>query len=237
MHWTDAGFVLSVRKHGETSAIVSLLTHEHGRHAGLVRGGAGRKARAMLQIGNLVAATWRARLEEQLGNLACEPLRAYAAEIMAERLPLLALSSAAALVDLSLPERAPHPEVFAEFAVLVDTLTGQGWEPVYVRFELALLSALGFGLDLETCAVTGSAENLSHVSPRTGHAVSAGAAAPYRERLLELPSFLRDPAAARAPGDLRAGLSLTGHFLKRLLRDTFERDLPSTRVMLADQLS
>jgi DNA repair protein RecO (recombination protein O) len=237
MHWSDDGFILSVRKHGETSAIVTLLTHEHGRHAGLVRGGAGRKARAMLQIGNLVAATWRARLDEQLGNLTCEPLRAYAAEIMSERLPLLALSSAAALVDMSLPDRAPHPEVFADFAVLVDALTGQGWEPAYVRFELALLSALGFGLDLETCAVTGTAENLSHVSPRTGRAVSVGAAAPYRERLLELPPFLRDPAAGRAPGDLRAGLSLTGHFLKRVLLDSFERELPSARVMLAEQLS
>jgi DNA repair protein RecO (recombination protein O) len=190
----------------------------------------------MLQVGNLVAATWRARLEDQLGTLACEPLRGYAAEIMAERLPLLALGSAAALVDATLPERAPHPEVFADFATLVEALTGAGWEPAYVRFELALLAALGFGLDLETCAVTGASEDLTHVSPRTGRAVSAAAAAPYRERLLALPPFLRDPGAARAPGDLRTGLTLTGHFLRRVLVETFSRGLPPARALLAEQL-
>jgi DNA repair protein RecO (recombination protein O) len=233
MHWTDDGFVLSVRKHGETSAVASLLTREHGRHAGLVRGGAGRRARPVLQIGNLVAATWRARLEEHLGTMTCEPIRAYAADIMTERLPLLALGSAAAIVDMALPERDPHPEVFSAFADLVEALTSRDWEPAYVRFELLLLAALGFGLDLESCAVTGTAENLTHVSPRTGRAVSGEAAGPYRDRLLELPPFLKDGKAPTTRSDIFAGLELCGHFFARHVL-TPPRSMPPTRKQLVD---
>jgi DNA repair protein RecO (recombination protein O) len=235
MHWVDDGFVLGARRHGETSAVVTLLTRDHGRHAGLVRGGAGRKARAVLQTGNLVAANWRARLAEHLGTLTCEPLRAYAAEVMGERLPLLALGAAAALIDKALPERAPHPEVFADLAVLVEGLTRSGWEAGYVRFELALLAALGFGLDLGSCAVTGGTDGLAYVSPRTGRAVSAAAAEPYRERLLALPAFLLDPTATASRRDIVSGLDLSGHFFARHVFAAPLR-LPAVRTELVDAL-
>jgi DNA repair protein RecO (recombination protein O) len=233
MHWTDDGFVLSARKHGETASVVNLLTREHGRHAGLVRGGAGRRARPVLQTGNLVAATWRARLDEHLGTMTCEPVRAYAAAIMSERLPLLALGSAAAMVEMALPERDPHPEVYVSFADLVEALTRRSWERAYVRFELSLLTALGFGLDLESCAVTGKADNLTHVSPRTGRAVSGEAAGPYRDRLLELPAFLRDDNASAPRAEVFAGLELCGHFFAR---HVFAPPLamPPTRKQLVD---
>jgi DNA repair protein RecO (recombination protein O) len=187
----------------------------------------------VLQIGNLVAATWRARLEEHLGTMTCEPIRAYAAAIMTERLPLLALGSAAALLDMALPERDPHPEVYAGFADLVEALTRSGWEPVYVRFELLLLAALGFGLDLESCAVTGTADNLTHVSPRTGRAVSAEAAGPYRDRLLELPAFLKDGKAPAPRSDVFAGLELCGHFFARHVFPP-PQAMPPTRKQLVD---
>jgi DNA repair protein RecO (recombination protein O) len=236
MDWSDDGIVLSARKHGESSAIVTLLTRGHGRHAGLVRGGAGRRQRGIYLIGNHLAATWRARLEEQLGSYSCEMVRAYAAEVMSAKLPLAALSSAAILIDMTLPEREPHENVFTEFSNLLDALLKPDWESKYVLWELGYLSALGFGLDLASCAVTGVTENLTHVSPRTGRAVSTDAGAAYRDRLLDLPSFLRLDSAKEPPmrADILAGLTLTGHFLGRFVFAPDNRDIPAARRRLVD---
>ena len=234
MQWSDDGFVISTRKHGETAAIVSLLTREHGRHAGLVRGGAGRRQRGTLQIGNSVRATWQARLPEHLGNLTCELTGAHAAELLDRKLPLLALGSAAGLLDMALPERAPHPEVFEAFAELVGALTQPGWESVYVRWEVGLLADLGFGLDLSECAATGTNDSLVYVSPRTGRAVSAAAGEPYRDRLLPLPSFLLDGKSTIDAGPFLDGLTLTGHFLATHVFAPDGRDLPVSRSRLVD---
>lgn len=238
MEWSDNGIVLSARKHGEAAAIVTLLTRAHGRHAGLVRGGAGRRQRGTYQIGNLLAATWRARLAEHLGSYACEMIRAYAAEIMTERLPLAALASAAALVDLALPEREAHVHIFDGFATLLEALLRPGWEPVYARWELDLLAALGFGLDLSECAATGVTEGLVYVSPRTGRAVSEAAGAPYRDRLLALPEFLRGDGESMvgSPAVLEA-LALTGHFLERHVFAPDGREIPAARSRLVDGIS
>lgn len=236
MDWSDEGIVLRARKHGESAAIVTLLTRTHGRHAGLVRGGAGRRQRAIYQIGNHLAATWRARLEEQLGSYSCEMMRAYAAEVMSDRLPLAALSSAAILLDMTLPEREPHEEVFHGFSNLLDALLTPGWEITYVRWELELLAALGFGLDLASCAVTGVTEQLTHVSPRSGRAVSRDAGAAYRDRLLPLPGFLRTDSPEEDPvrGDILDGLALTGHFLENFVFAPDNRGIPAARVRLVD---
>jgi DNA repair protein RecO (recombination protein O) len=236
MEWSDDGIVLSARKHGESSAIVTLLTRRHGRHAGLVRGGAGRRQRGIFQTGNRLAAKWRARLEEHLGSYSCEMTQAYAAEVMSEKLPLAALSSAAILVDMTLPEREPHEDVFDEFSDLLDALLKPGWEPRYVRWELGFLAALGFGLDLASCAVTGVTEGLTHVSPRTGRAVSSAAGAAYRDRLLALPGFLLDDSPGDPPGhaDILAGLALTGRFLERFVFAPDNREIPAARSRLVD---
>lgn len=222
IEWTDDGIVLSARRHGESAAIVSLLTRGHGRHAGLVHGGAGRRARGVYEPGNRVTAGWRARLSEHLGNFACELVESRAAALLDDALKLAALSSATALVDAALPEREPHARLFDSLDALIDRLCATGTasprSAQYVRFELDLLSDLGFGLDLSRCAVTGSAADLAYVSPKTGRAVSAGAAEPYRDRLLPLPSFLtsRDGADAVIAGEvILTGLRLTGYFLDR----------------------
>lgn len=243
MQWSDEGLVLSARKHGETSLIVSLLTREHGRHAGLVRGGAGRRARGVYQPGNLLAADWRARLAEHLGSYRCELLRAYSAELLTERLPLLALESAASLLDSALPERQPHDGLFAAFHALVQALDGPNWAVAYVWWEIGLLAGLGFGLDLESCAATGDTKNLIYVSPRTGRAVSAAAGEPYRERMLRLPAFLTATDSDDAPDaplgrdDTEAGLALTGHFLEHHVFAAQDRHLPGARVRLAEALA
>lgn len=237
MQWSDDGFVISARKHGETAAIVTLLTREHGRHAGLVRGGAGRRQRGTLQIGNRVRATWRARLAEQLGTLTCELTGAHAAGLLDEKMPLLALGASTGLLEMALPERAPHPEVFDRFAGLIEALPEPGWEAAYVRWEVALLADLGFGLDLGECAATGAVDGLAYVSPRTGRAVSAAAGETYRDRLLALPPFLLDHDSATDARQLLDGLTLTGHFLVTHVLGPDGRKLPAARTRLVDGIT
>ena len=238
MNWSDEGIVLSARKHGESAAIVTLLTRENGRHAGLVRGGAGSRARGIYQTGNLVSADWRARLSEHLGIYTCELLQPHAALLMSERLPLLALTSAAALVERLLPEREPHPDTFASFTALIEVLSAGGnWLSRYVEWELGLLNQLGYGLDLTECAATGATDDLVYVSPKTGCAVSAGAGAPYREKLFDLPPFFRVEDLDPPTDDIRTGLRVTGHFLARCAKDADTGELPRSRARFVDRAS
>jgi DNA repair protein RecO (recombination protein O) len=244
MEWSDEAIVLSARRHGESAAIVALMTREHGRHLGLVPGGAGRRARGVYQPGNRVQASWRARLSEHLGHFACELQESRAADLLEDRTRLAALSAAVALVDGALPEREAHRRVFDGLDRLILLLRAAGddaeWTPHYVRFELDLLVDLGFGLDLARCAATGAVEGLAYVSPRTGRAVSAAAGAAYGDRLLPLPPFLLAGAApAPARPDILAGLRLTGFFLER---DVFaqrgpDRGLPEARQRLLARLA
>ena len=219
IEWSDDGIVLSARRHGESGAIVSLLTRAHGRHAGLVLGGAGRRARGVYEPGNRVAATWRARLSEHLGHYACELAESRAAALLDDALRLAALSAAAAILDAALPEREPHERLYDSLDDLVARLCdpATSWPARYVRFELDLLTDLGFGLDLSRCAATGRSDDLSYVSPKTGRAVSTAAAEPYRDRLFALPPFLRNGALSEPvpPADILAGLTLTGFFLEQ----------------------
>ena len=231
MQWSDEGFVLSVRRHGETSSIVNLLTCEHGRHAGLVRGGVSSRQRGTLQPGNLVAATWRARLEEHLGSLTIEPIRAIAAGLLDRPGPLAALISVCALVEASLPEREVHPQLFEDMSSLMAMLDGPDWCAAYTRWELSLLTEAGFGLDLSACAATGVNDHLIYVSPKSGRAVSASAGERYRDRLLPLPRFLVDDAVA-TPDDLAAGLRLTGYFIDRHILAPHGRVMPDARARL-----
>jgi DNA repair protein RecO (recombination protein O) len=236
MEWHDSGFVLAVRRHGENAVIVELLTRDHGRHAGLVRGGQSPKLRAVLQPGNEVAAVWRGRLAEHLGSIACEIVRAYAARILDDPERLAALSAAAALVAAALPEREPHPDVFASFESLLEALDSTtGWPSRYVGWERDLLAALGFGLDLGCCAVTGATTDLAYVSPRTGRAVSRAAGLPYHDKLLALPEFLwRGEPADRE--QIAHGMALTEHFLVYHVFLPQGRTLPAARARLAERM-
>jgi len=216
MDFTDDAIVLSARRHGEANLVLSALTREHGRHLGLVKGGASRRQRPLLEIGNLLKVTWRARLEEQLGNFTVEPVGAVAAILLDDPLRLAALSAACAVADVVLPEREPHEDVYRATAALIDAISAAtDWPAAYVRWELALLAALGFGLDLSRCAATGETADLAYVSPKTGRAVSRAAGQGYHDRLLPLPLFLIDAAATPDAADLLAGLRLTGYFLDR----------------------
>jgi len=214
MHWSDDAIVLGCRRHGESSVILELMTRAHGRHLGLVHGGRSRRLQPVLQPGNAVRAVWRARLDEQLGTYAVEAERLRAARLIGSPLALCGVATMAALLRL-LPERDPHPGVFEAAAVLLDGLCEPSAPALFVRFELEMLAELGFGLDLMRCAATGVPDDLSYVSPKSGRAVSAGAGAPYRDRLLALPAFLRGADGEPDGDDLRAGFALTGYFLDR----------------------
>jgi len=218
MEWSDRGIVLSARIHGESNAIVSLLTHDRGRHAGLVRGGAGRRLKGVLQPGNVVQARWRGRLAEHLGSLTVEAEAAAPAAFIEDAGRLACLASACAVAEQALPERHPYPGLFGGFLALLESLGAPDdhWGAVYVRWELGMLDQLGFGLDLSACAVTGGNDGLVWVSPRSGRAVSASAGEPYRERLLRLPQFLLGGGDG-GPEEVAAGLRLSGHFLERHL--------------------
>ena len=233
MEWQDEGLVLSARPHGETDAIVSALTFEHGRHLGLVKGGVGRRARPMLQPGNRLGLAWKARLAEHLGNYTVEPMQLFGSRLLDDPLKLAALASATALVDDGLAEREPHPRLYAALLTLLETmLVDPRWRETYVRFELVLLQELGFSLDLAACAVSGATADLAYVSPRTGRAVSRAAAGDLASRLLSLPPFLVTDEPA-GPDEVAAGLRLAGHFLAKHLFGPADRTLPAARERFA----
>ncbi len=234
MEWQDDGIVVARRKHGESSLICSLLTREHGLHRGLARGGAGRRMRASYEIGNRLRVVWRARLAEHLGIWRGEIEKPHAAVLLNRPQPLMALGAAAGLVAATLPEREPNAGIFHAFAALLEALPGAGWRAAYGRFEAELLARLGYGLDLETCAVTGVSEGLVFVSPRTGRAVSRVAAAPYKGRLLALPRFLIDPRTLPDAAEFLAGLRLTGHFFEHRVLRPADRRMPQARDILYD---
>lgn len=214
MEWRDEGVILSVRRHGETSAIAELLTAQHGRCMGLVRGGRSKAQRPVLQAGNAVQAVWRARLEEQLGTYVLEPLELRAGAIMEEPFRLAGLATLTGLAQL-LPEREPHPRVYEALRVVLDAMADDSlWPALLVRWELGLLDELGFGLDLSKCAATGTRENLLYVSPKSGKAVSAEAGHAFRDRLFRLPPFLKEGGEA-SEKDVIDGLRLAAYFLAR----------------------
>jgi DNA repair protein RecO (recombination protein O) len=228
MEWRDEALVLSARPFGESSKIVEVLGRREGRAAGMVRGARGKTTRALLQPGNRVAAIWRGRTGDQLGTLQLEMMEARAGRVMETAHGAFGLGAIATLLAF-LPERDPQPRLYAAADALIEAFADAlAAGEVGVRFELILLEEFGFGLDLSCCAATGSREDLAFVSPRTGRAVSRGAGAPFRDRLLPLPAFLTDAATADAEG-VAAGFRLTGHFIGTHIAGAVNRRMPEPR--------
>jgi DNA repair protein RecO (recombination protein O) len=232
MEWREEGVLLSMRPHGEGSAIIEVFTNGHGRHFGVVRGGASRRQAPLLQTGAQLALTWRARLNDQIGVFVAEPVKSRTA-VLQDPLGLAGLTSACALLHLALPERDPHPNLYRRTLALLDAIAGaQDWLGDYLRWEMLLLEEIGFGLDLSRCAVTGTREDLAFVSPRTGRAVSRGAAGDWAPKLLPLPQTLMGqgkPTMAEAA----QALDVTGFFLNReLARTDSPAALPESRARL-----
>lgn len=238
MEFEDDAFVLTARPHGESGAIVELLTAQHGKYAAHVAGGGSRKLKPFLQPGAQVIAKFRARMSEQLGSVTLEPVGEGPAALFDDKLALSGLAAAAAVAGGALPEREPHPGAYLAFEALVGALSIPDiWPAVFVRFEAGLLQDLGFGLDLSRCASTGTTDDLIYVSPRTGRAVSREAGEPYKDRLLALPPFMLSAQGRLMPGDVKAGLALTAHFLEAFIFNPLNRPLPPARLWLLDRLA
>lgn len=235
MEWRGTGILLNVRRHGETSAIIDVFTPEQGRHAGVVRGGTSRKIAPILQPGAQLDVAWRARLEDHIGSFAVEPVRSRAALVMGDRLALAGLNAVTGLLSFCLPEREPHAALYHRSEQLLDLL-GQNevWPLAYLRWELALLEDMGFGLDLSACAVTGGTEGLAYVSPKSGRAVSRAGAGVWVDRMLPLPPVLLGQGAS-PDEEIVQGLETTGHFLNaHLAPDLGTRPLPDARGRFVD---
>jgi len=234
MEWRAEGILLGVRRHGEHAAILDLFTAEHGRHMGVVRGGASRRMAPLLQPGAQLDATWRARLDAHLGSYTVDLVRGRAAEAMDDRLALAGLNAVCALLSFSLPERHAYPALHARSLALLDGLGADRWAEAYLGWELALLEETGFGLDLSCCAVTGVTQDLAYVSPRSGRAVSRAGAGDWADRLLPLPGVLRGVPDQDLQGVV-LGLRTTGHFLSDHLAPSLGgKPLPPARQRLVD---
>ncbi|MEZ5911298.1 MAG: DNA repair protein RecO [Paracoccaceae bacterium] len=232
MDWRDHGALIAVRTHGESAAIIEVFTEGHGRHAGVVRGGASRRMAPLLQPGAQLDLTWRARLDDHIGAFTVEPLKSRAGALLADRAALAGLAATCALLRFALPEREPHPLLFRSTMALLDRLGEAEWQTAYLRWELGFLEEMGFGLDLSRCAATGSRDDLAFVSPKTGRAVSRDGAGDWADRLLPLPACLLGQGPASA-AELLQGLRLTGHFLTRWLAPALgDRPLPEARARL-----
>ena len=239
MEWTGEGILLGARPHGESAAIIEVLTRDHGLHRGIVRGGTGRKMAPVLQPGAQLQLRWRARLDDHLGTFVVEPIRARAAAIMVDADRLAALNALCALCNFALPERDPHPRLFAATEMVLDALAGSaGWFGAYLAWERLLLEETGYGLDFSACAVTGATDGLVYVSPRSGRAVTAVGAGAFADRLLPLPGLLLDEHAVGDRTQMAEGLRTTGHFLRETLAPALgNRPVPAARDRLADRFS
>lgn len=237
MQWQAHGTVIARRPHGETAIIIDVLTADHGRHAGVVPGGASARRAAMLQPGSRLDLRWRARQADQLGSFTAEPVRLRAG-LMGDPLALAGLNAVCALLVFALPERDPHPALAARTEDLLDLMEAGGdWPPAYLAWEMRLLDEMGFGLDLSACAVTGARDGLAYVSPRSGRAVSRAGAGEWADRLLPLPAMLGGAGDNLGDG-LVQGLAITGHFLEhRLAPELVGRPLPAARGRLMRRLA
>ena len=234
LEWEDNGIILSVRSHGETGGIASILTHDNGRAMGYVYGATSTKTLGILEPGNLVSIHWKAKSHNQLGTFKLELEKSHAAEIMENPIKLTAIQSACALADKTLPEKEKHTSVYEGTKALMAAFGTDIWAPTYIYWELGLLREIGFALNLSKCVVTGAGENLVYVSPKSGCAVSSAAGELYKEKLLSLPPFLRGEKGFEE-GDILNGLKLTGHFLLHRVFSQSNSNLPEPRLRLEEK--
>jgi DNA repair protein RecO (recombination protein O) len=230
--------VCALRVHGEHGAIVRLMTPEQGLIAAYVRGARGRRMRPVLIAGNVVQAQLSARTETQLPQATIELVHSRA-PLLSEPLPAAAIDWSTVLTATALPEGQPYPPLYQALEGLLEAIeaapSAKGWGTALVRYEILLLAELGFGLDLDRCAVTGGNDDLVAVSPKSGRAVSAAEAEPYAGKLLPLPAFVRKGGRASWP-EIAEGLDLTGHFLLRDVLTDRSRPVMDARERLVERL-
>ena len=246
--WRDKGIVLSIRKYGEKGMIANILTIEHGRHLGWIRNYRNKNTSSQAQPGNLVDVNWRSRLIEQMGNFKIELISSVVGKILDDKMKLQAVISLCTLLEKVLPERQKYVEIFnateafINLLLLEDHILKNAWIEGYVKWEIGILSSIGFSLKLDECAVTGKKNSLYYVSPKTGKAVSKEGAGTFAPKLLLLPSFLggAEMIDSNFNKDIIAGLKITSYFFKNKLLLSINvyknNDLPSARNRLINMI-
>lgn len=236
--WSDRAISLGLRRFGETGAILEVFAREQGRRRGLIYGGASRTKRAPMQAGNTLAVTWKARVEDSLGFFSLAETEFERASVhMANGEALAALSAITEILAAALPEAEAKPALYDAAETLLDQLGNEDvWPALFVRWELGLLTMLGYGIDLSRCALSGANDGLTHVSPKSGRAVRGSEAGDYLSRLLPLPAFLSDSRAPATPQDIHNGFRLTGHFLGERLFADLNKPVPEARFLMIDRL-
>lgn len=231
MRWSSEGFVLSLKPHNEKSYILEVLTREHGKHKGLIRGVHSKNIRSIIEPGNEITAHWSGRLETHLGNYSVEGIKSWSSLILSERERLCALTSACSLITTTIAEKQPNENIYSGLKFLIQILTSNNneWIKDYIIWELNLLTEIGYGLDLSKCAVTNEKNNLVYVSPSTGSAVTEAGAGTYKNKLLRLPKFLIDSKISISKEDIDDGLKLSEFFLKKWFFQPNNLNFPESR--------
>lgn len=242
MQWSDSAIVLSARRLGERSAIVHVLTSEHGLHAGVDKAAFGKARRGVYQPGNMVQAHWQARLAEHMGMISCELMEPVASYLLDDRIALAAMTSATQMIEAVLMERDPQHDMYEHLCLLLQHLCSgdrEHWLLRYVQLEYALLECSGFGLDIASCAATGKTTDLCYISPRTGRAVCKEAGQPYHDKLFPLPSYWQKESGDKIPayGSLMEGLRICGYFLSERVFSTRAKRIPQARERLLSLLA
>ena len=217
MRWESNGLILNFSKYNEKSYILEIFTEEHGKHKGIIRGLHSKNKRSVIEPGNEVFATWSGRLETHLGNYNVEPIKLWSSHILQFKDKLSAISSICSLISLTMAERQPNPLIYFSSKKLIEIVasTRDDWIREYVSWEMQLLSEIGYGLDLERCAVTSKSSDLVYVSPSSGRAVTNEGAGDFKNKLLPLPKFMTDFKANYDNDDIYNALNLTEFFFKK----------------------
>jgi DNA repair protein RecO (recombination protein O) len=240
VEWRDKAIVLEAMKFADHDAIVTVFSREHGIYKGVCKAALTKKNRATMEPGNIADVRWYARLQEHLGSMQLEVESPIASRVMIDTLKLTTLGALCSLLKTTLPEHDPHPQLFDAVEGFLHHMAEVAepfeWLSNYIALEVRLLEELGFGLDLTECAATGSRENLTHVSPKSGRAVSEAAAAPYRDKLLPLPMFLKHSVLAEGWAEAADGLRLTAHFIEYWLLQAIHQPLSPVRARLGQQI-
>ena len=236
MRWESNGLILNFSKYNEKSYILEIFTEEHGKHKGIIRGLHSKNKRSIIEPGNEVFATWSGRLETHLGNYNVEPIKLWSSHVLQFKDKLSAISSICSLISLTMAERQPNPIIYFSSKKLIEIVASkrEDWIREYVFWEMQLLSEIGYGLDLERCAVTSKSSNLVYVSPSSGRAVTNEGAGDFRNKLLPLPKFMTDFKANYDNDDIYNALNLTEFFFKKRFFLSNNLNFPQSRNRLKE---
>ncbi len=237
MQFVDDGYIVNMRKYGESSLILTILSKNHGKLTGFVKHCLNKKNLGTFQLGNLVSVDVYSRLEENMPSFKVELITPYSVFFMKDAIKLQSLSAFCALVNVCMPERQDLESFYHYVENLFKQIDEENWLTYYSLFEFYLLDFLGVGLDLSECSATGVTENLEYVSPKTGKAVCAASGEAYKNRLFKFPHFVMDSHIQPNKENIIDLLKMTEFFLRKNFFNSHNLKFPQSRANLAEIVS